>query len=258
MKKSTSTANKLAPLLTLILFFGIWEFGVRLTHTPNWLLPPPSQVVLALLSSRELLWHHTLLTLGEALLGFALSMILALLIAFIMDQVLWVREAFYPLIIFSQTIPLLILAVLFTIWFGFGMLPKILVVILVCFFPIIISLMNGLDEVDPDLIKLFRSMGAKRLQIFRMVKLPLAMPGFFSGLRISATYSLMAAVIGEWMGAEKGLGYFMTLMQKSYRIDQVLAAVVIICLMSYLLVKSVDLAEYLVLPWNRVRYDEQL
>lgn len=251
MKRSPHTADKLAPWIAVFIFLMIWEGGVRITQTPDWLLPPPSQVLMALGTNVSLLFSHTIVTVEEALLGLGLSTLIALLTAYLMDQVLWFRQAFYPLIIFSQTIPLLILAVLFTIWFGFGMLPKILVVILVCFFPIVISLMNGLDGVDPDQIKLFRSMGASSSAIFTMVKLPAAMPSFFSGLRISATYSLMTAVVAEWMGAEKGLGYFMTLMQKGYRIDQVLASVLIICLISFLLVKGIDLLEYLLLPWNR-------
>ena len=190
------------------------------------------------------------MTLLEAISGFVLAIVIAFIMAFLLDTLFWLNQAVYPLLIVSQTIPLIVLAVLFTIWFGFGLLPKILVVILVCFFPMVISLSDGLNNIDPDQINLFRSMGASRLKTFSMVKLPAALPAFFSGIRISATYSIMAAVIAEWLGSNRGLGYYMTLQQKQFAIDRVLAAVVVICLLSLLLVKLIDLLEYLLVPWT--------
>mgnify|MGYP001047034778 FL=1 len=251
MKKSENIANRISPVLTFLLLLVVWELGVRLGNIPPYILAAPSQVVATLIEKADLIWFHTSLTIYEAMLGFALSVAIAFLMAFLLHSLAWLNRAVYPLLIVSQTIPLIVLAVLFTIWFGFGLLPKILVVILVCFFPIVISLIKGLASVDPDQVNLFRSMGASRASTFRMVKLPAAMPSFFSGLRISATYSIMAAVIAEWLGSSRGLGYYMTLQQKSFAIDQVLAAVVVICLLSLLLVKLVDLAEYLFVPWNR-------
>lgn len=251
MKKFPLTVAKLLPLGTILLLLGVWEIGVRYSQTPAWLLPTPSQVMITFWNIRTMLLTHAAITMLEALLGFMLSIVIAFIIALLMDSFSWLKRALYPLIIFSQTIPLIVLTVLFVIWFGFGMLPKVLVVILVCFFPILISLMNGLDAVDNDQIQLFRSMGANRLAIIRMVKLPAALPAFFSGLRISVTYSIMGAIIGEWMGAEQGLGYFMTLAQKGFKVDQVLATVVAICILSLIMVKTVDLLEYLLVPWNR-------
>ena len=253
MKRSPRIAAKLLPLSSIFLFLLLWEGGVRFSHTPVWLLPAPSQVLASLFAIGDLLLIHTATSLLEASLGLLLALVIAVIIAVLMDRFYWLKQALYPLIIISQTIPLIVLTVLFIIWFGFGLLPKVLVVILVCFFPILISLMNGLDAVDYDQIQLFRSMGASRGAIIKMVKIPAAMPAFFAGLRIAATYSIMGAIIGEWMGAEKGLGYFMTLAQKGYQTDQVLAAVVVICLLSLLLVKTVDLLEYFLIPWNRFK-----
>lgn len=253
MKKSPPIAAKLLPLSSMFLFLLLWEGGVRYANTPVWLLPAPSQVLTSLFAIRDLLLVHTATTLLEASLGLLLALVTAVIIAVLMDRFYWLKQALYPLIIISQTIPLIVLTVLFIIWFGFGLLPKILVVILVCFFPILISLMNGLEAVDDDQIQLFRSMGASRGAMIKMVKFPAAMPAFFAGLRIAATYSIMGAIIGEWMGAEKGLGYFMTMAQKGYQTDQVLAAVVVICLLSLLLVKIIDLAEYFLIPWNRYK-----
>lgn len=251
MKRSPNIGLKIAPWLVFMLIILVWEIGVRFWTVPVWILPPPSGVVQATLTSLPLLFSHALVTLGEAGLGFAVSVMLSLLLVLAFTLLPWLRQALYPLMIVSQTIPLIVLAVLLTIWFGWGLLPKVLVVVLVCFFPISISLMRGIDGVDSDMVDLFRSMGANRFRIWNMVQFPLALPAFFAGLRISATYAVMAAVIGEWMGAQHGLGYYMTLQQKNFAVDQVLAAVLIICLLSLLLVKAVDLAEYLLVPWKR-------
>lgn len=252
MKKSLNiTSSSLPPVITFIFLLLIWEFGVRFYQVPDYILAAPSQVTAAIIDNFPLLIFHTATTLFEAITGFILSVAIAFGIAFLLTSISWLNRALYPLLIVSQTIPLIVLAVLFIIWFGFGMLPKILVVILVCFFPIAINLINGINSVDPDLVNLFRSMGASCLSTLKMVKLPSALPSFFSGMRISATYSIMAAVIGEWLGAQRGLGYFMTLQQKNFAIDQVLAAVVIICILSLLMVKAIDLLEYILIPWNR-------
>ncbi len=252
MKKLANTVSKNAtPGLVILILMVIWEFGVRLSNTAPWILPGPVQVFKAMLSSAHLLLMHTASTLAEAGLGFIISIILALVVAFTLTSIDWLNRAIYPLLIVSQTIPLITLAVLFTIWFGWGLLPKVLIVVLVCFFPITINLINGLKSVDPDQINLFNSMRASTWDTFRLVKFPHALPAFFSGLRISATYSIMAAVIGEWLGAQRGLGYFMTIQQKSFAIDQVLGAVIIICVISLGLVKLIEVGEYFLIPWNR-------
>lgn len=259
MKKSTNTAfSRLTPFFTLTLLFLIWEGAVRFYNVKAWILPAPLQVFKAIVSSADLLVIHTLSTFGEASLGFTVSILFALVVAFILTSIDWLNRAFYPLLIVSQTIPLITLAVLFTIWFGWGLLPKVLIVVLVCFFPITISLINGLKSVDPDQINLFYSMGASSWDTFKIVKFPHALPSFFTGLRISATYSIMAAVIGEWLGAKKGLGYFMTIQQKNFAIDKVLAAVLVICVLSLMLVKLIEIAEYFLVPWNRKNIYEEL
>ena len=251
MKKSVNIANKTAPIIAFLVLLVIWELGVRIYHIPGYILTGPGQVLVTITKTYPMLWFHGSMTLLEAISGFIMAIAIAFIMAFLLDTLFWLNRAVYPLLIISQTIPLIVLAVLFTIWFGFGLLPKILVVILVCFFPMVISFSDGLNTVDPDQISLFRSMGASRLKTFTMVKLPAAMPSFFSGIRISATYSIMAAVIAEWLGSNRGLGYYMTLQQKQFAIDRVLAAVVVICLLSLLLVKLIDLLEYLLVPWNR-------
>jgi ABC-type nitrate/sulfonate/bicarbonate transport system permease component len=251
MKKYTSIAHKLLPLAGLLMLLIIWELVVRINNIPLWLLPAPSQVLITITDIWGLLAYHTQITLLEAGYGFMLSIVLSLAIAMVMDNLSVIKLTVYPLLVVSQTIPLVVLAVLLPLWFGWGMAPKVLIVVLVCFFPIVISLIKGLDSVDADKINLFKSMGAGNFYTFRIVKFPAALPTFFSGLKISASYSIMAAVISEWVGAQRGLGYFMTIQQKNFAIDKVLAAVVIICLLSLLLVKLVDFIEYVIMPWNR-------
>lgn len=251
MKKSASIAPRIIPYTAVILLLLVWEAGVRLYHLPSYILPGPVQIAATLAAALPLLLTHAAATVGEALLGFALAVATAFITAFLLNYFPILNRAVEPLLIISQTIPIITLAPLFLIWFGWGMLPKIIVVVLVCFFPIVISFLKGLHSVDPDLISLFRSMNASRMAVFKMVEMPLALPSFFSGLKISASYSIMAAVIGEWLGAQQGLGYFMTIAQKSFRVDRVLAAVLIISIASLLMVKAVDLAEYWLMPWKR-------
>ena len=251
MKKFINTAKKSSALFTLGLLLLLWEKGVSWYEIPAYILPAPTQILDGLLKHHQLLIYHTSTTLLEAVAGLSLAVILALIIGFLLHNLRVLYTAVYPLLVFSQTIPLIVLAVLLPLWFGWGMLPKIIIIVLVCFFPIVISFLNGLDLVDPDQINLFRSMGATKWATFKMVKLPTALPAFFSGLRISATYSIMAAVISEWVGAQRGLGYYMTLQQKSFAIDQVLGAVVVICVLSFIMVKIVDLLNFLLMPWNR-------
>ncbi|MGI6549755.1 MAG: ABC transporter permease [Syntrophomonadales bacterium] len=253
MKRSVNTGNILVPLAFISLVLALWEFLVRWRDIPEYILPGPVQITRTLAHTSLLMMDHARATILESLGGFALAIVLALVIAFVMNEIPLVRQALYPIIITSQTVPIVSVAPLLVIWFGYGVLPKIIVVILVCFFPIVISLLNGLAAVDPDYLQLFRSMRAGRWDTFRMVTLPLALPSFFAGLKISAAYSVMGAVIGEWLGAKEGLGYYMTLAQHSFHVDRVFAAIVVITLFSMALFGLVGLVERLVIPWNASR-----
>ncbi len=251
MRRSANIGFSLLPAFSLLLLLIIWEAAVQVNNMPPWLLPAPSRVIKTMMEVWPMLLYHTTATLLETGYGFLLAISLALLIGLALDNVPLLKQAVNPVLIISQTVPLIVLAVLLPLWFGWGILPKVLIVMLVCFFPITINLMKGLDSVDPDQLSLFRSMGAGRWETFKIVKFPAAMPSFFAGVKISATYSIMAAVISEWVGAQRGLGYFMTIQQKSFAIDKVLSAVIVICLLSLLLVKLVDVIEYVLVPWNR-------
>jgi ABC-type nitrate/sulfonate/bicarbonate transport system permease component len=174
MRKSRNIKNSLHPIWGLILFLALWELGVALYGIPPWLLPAPSQVLATMLDVREMLGYHSISTLVEAIYGFGLSISLALIMGLVLDSSSWLKKAIYPILVISQTIPLIVLAALLPLWFGWGLLPKILIVTLVCFFPITINLLQGLTSIDEEQLKLFKSMGASPWQTFRMVKFPAA------------------------------------------------------------------------------------
>ncbi|NLI13030.1 ABC transporter permease [Pelotomaculum propionicicum] len=251
MKKYINTADRIVPVVFILILLVLWEYLVKLKSIPDWILPGPLQIVRTLAENAPLIARHAQSTLLECLAGFIVAIVFSFVVAFLMDEIALFKNAVYPLIVASQTIPIISVAPLFIIWFGYGMLPKIIVVVLVCFFPIAISLLGGLAAVDSDYLELFRSMQAKRLHVFRMVKLPLAMPAFFSGLRISAAYSVMGAVIGEWLGAKQGLGTYMTLSQRSFQVDRVFAAILAVTVLSAALFALVSFIERIVIPWNR-------
>jgi len=237
------------PLVLLLALLALWEVLVRLAGVPKWLLPAPTQIVAAGLSAAPLLGPHIAQTMQETLLGLGLALVAGLLLAFAIDLSATLRRALYPLLVASQTIPILALAPLLIIWFGYGILPKVLVVALVCFFPVAVGMADGLRAADPELINLLRAMGASRRQIFAKVRLPAALPSFFSGLKIAVTYSVVGAIIGEWVGASVGLGIFMTRSSKSFLTDRVFAAIAITSLLSIALFAVVLVLERAVLPW---------
>lgn len=252
MKKYQNTLDKFLPLGFIIILLLLWEVGVDFFNIPSWKLPSPTLITKTLFTSMPDMYEHIKATLVECVIGFTSAILIAFVIAFIMDAIPMIKRALYPILITTQTIPIISVAPLFIIWLGFGMTPKIIVVQLVCFFPIVISLLGGLASADDDLINLMKSMGAGNLQTFFIVKLPAALPGFFSGLKISATYSVMGAVIGEWLGAEKGLGYYMILAQKSFRADRVFATIMVITLLSLTIFKIVDFTEKVLIPWKNL------
>jgi len=249
MRKLESIEDKIIPASFFAILLFIWEMVARLEVVPTYILPSPTKVIKTLIINLPLLKEHILITLMEALVGFAISIIFAMVIAIIMDSIPIVKKAVYPLIITSQTIPIITIAPLFAIWFGFGYLPKIVIVVLVCFFPITISLLEGLSSVEPELLNLIKSMGASKVELYKIVKIPAALPSFFSGLKISATYSIMGATIGEWVGGKKGLGVYMMRVKQSFATDKVFAAIIIITLLSIMLLKLISFIEKKSMPW---------
>jgi ABC-type nitrate/sulfonate/bicarbonate transport system permease component len=235
-------------VLTIALL-AFWELYVRAGQISPRILPAPTAVVQALIDNWDIISVHTLQTLLETVLGMVAAILLGLFLAVLLDVSTWVRRAVYPLLVTSQTIPMIALAPLMLIWFGFSLEPKVIVVTLYCFFPIAVACADGLLGTDPDLIRLMRSMHASRWQILWLVRLPGAMPSFFSGLRIAATYSVTGAIFGEYVGAYQGLGIYMELAAHSFAIVLVFAAILVTAVLSLLLFGLVALIERIALPW---------
>lgn len=239
------------PCLVAATLIGLWELWVRVRHLPRYVLPAPSRVAGAFWEMKGTLGPHVATTLVETVLGMAIGAGVGLAIAIAIAASPLLRRTLEPLLVASQTIPLIVLAPLLVLWFGFGLTPKIVVVALIVFFPIAIATSAGLLAVDRDQIDLVRSLGAGRRQQFRLVLFPSALPSFFAGLRIAAAYSVAGAVYGEFVGGERGLGLVILRAKNSAKVDRVLVAVVVIALLSAGLFGLVHLAARLAMPWTR-------
>ena len=216
---------------------------------PAYMLPSPIDVVKAFADNFSIMMKQAAVTLQETLYGLLIGIAIAFVIASLMDRFTIINKALYPVLVVTQTIPTIAIAPLLVLWMGFGMAPKITLVVITTFFPIAIGLLNGFQSVDEDAINLMRSMGARRLQIFRIIKLPNATASFFSGLRISAAYAVVGAVVSEWLGGFEGLGVYMTRVKKAYAFDKMFAVIVFISVISLLLMALVALAQRLAMPW---------
>ncbi len=216
---------------------------------PAYMLPSPIDVVKAFADNFSIMMKQAAVTLQETLYGLLIGIAIAFVIASLMDRFTIINKALYPVLVVTQTIPTIAIAPLLVLWMGFGMAPKITLVVITTFFPIAIGLLNGFQSVDEDAINLMRSMGAKRLQIFRIIKLPNATASFFSGLRISAAYAVVGAVVSEWLGGFEGLGVYMTRVKKAYAFDKMFAVIVFISAISLVLMGIVVLLEKISMPW---------
>lgn len=244
MKKPT--LNKYQPTIFLIIFFFIfWELLIRIGNLNTRILPLPSQVIIALFTHWDSLYPHILQTAVEALIGFVVAAVLGFILAVILDLSPEIRRAIHPLLIVSQTIPIIALAPLLLLWFGFGLIPKIIVVTLYCFFPITIAGADGLSQTKKQFNKLLNSMKASYWQGLWLVRLPSSLPYFFSGLKIAATYSVAGAIVGEFVGAYQGLGVYMERAANSFSIDLVFASIFITVILSFFIFKLVTFFEHL-------------
>lgn len=254
MKRWASTVRHSLPAIAaLLLLLLLWETICHVAKVREYILPPPSSVWAAFTCNISLLLQHAQATLAAAVTGLALAILTSLALALLMDARPWIKQAIYPLLVISQTIPIIALAPLFLIFFGFGLSSKVAVVAIVCFFPLAVNLVEGLEQVDPEAVDLMRVMQASRTQIFRAVRLPSVLPYFFSGLKIAVTYSVMGAVIGEWLGGRWGLGVYMLRSFNSYKTAGALASILLVVIMSLALFQLARLAARTAMPWNRAK-----
>ncbi len=228
----------------------IWQSVCTTGLIPSYMLPSPVAVIKAFVSEFPLLAENSAITLQEAFIGLFLGVSVGFCAAVLMDTFDILYKAFYPLLIVTQTVPSVAVAPLLVLWFGYEMTPKIVLIVISTFFPVTVGLLDGFRSADKDAIGLLRSMGANRLQIFRHIKFPSALPQLFSGLRIAAAYSVVGAVISEWLGGFGGLGVYMTRVKKAFAFDKMFAVIFLISAISLALMALVGLAEKKCMPYR--------
>jgi putative hydroxymethylpyrimidine transport system permease protein len=246
--RSASRKYLSAVALTVALLVA-WELIVRLGHVPEYLLPAPTQILADLKTDWVILWPAMLVTLKEVLIGFVIATVAGVGLAVVLHLYGPLRRAMYPILIGSQTIPIVVLAPILVILLGYGILPKLVIVALICFFPIVVNGIDGLRSVDAELILMMRTLDASRWAILRRVEFPAALPSIFSGLRIAATFAAIGAVFGEWSGASQGLGYVMLAATPNLLTARIFAAIVLLTAVALVLFGVVSLLERIFVPW---------
>jgi putative hydroxymethylpyrimidine transport system permease protein len=247
----------LLPLAVVAAAIGAWQLAAEwkvladaLSIEP-FLIPAPSDIASALWNDRDLLAEDGWVTLREVVLGFALSLVAGLSFAAVLHLSETMRRAFYPLLVASQTVPIIVVAPILVVWFGFGITPKLVIIALICFFPITVNALDGLRAVDPDLIKLMRTLDASRLRIFLGAEAPSALPYAFSGAKIAVAVAVIGAVFGEWAGSEAGLGHLMLQASAQLETARLFAAVVVLSVFAVSLFALLSLLERRVAWWGR-------
>ncbi|XMB85283.1 ABC transporter permease [Mycoplasmatota bacterium WC44] len=250
MKKKQININKIIPVISVLSVFIMWELVVRIFSIEKFLLPSPILVFKSLLDNFSLIITHAKYTLLEAILGLIGAVVLSFITSIILDRYKTLKSFLYPLLAISQTIPLMAIAPLLIIWFGLGVDAKVLVVILVCFFPITINIITGFDEIDQDLLDLFKVMKASTLTTYAKLKIPFALPYYFSGLKIATTYAVLGALIAEYMGGKYGLGIYLSRAMRSYSVEMVFGVIIVIIVSTLFLLLLVQVIEKITLKYK--------
>ncbi|HEY0523325.1 MAG TPA: ABC transporter permease [Stellaceae bacterium] len=243
-------AGWIRPIILLVLIVVLWDLAIRIFHIPPYQIPSPIDVLKALWGD----WPHLLAeawpTTYATLWGFALSALFGIPVAMLIAGSRTVESYVYPLLVFSQSIPKIAIAPLLVVWFGFDIVPKIISAFLLGFFPVVVSAVQGFKSVDPDMIDLARAMEGSRLQIFRAVSLPHAMPAIFAGLKVSVTLAVVGAVVGEFVGANSGIGYVLQRSIGTFDLPAMFAALLVLAMIGVVLFWIVDLVERFAIPWH--------
>jgi putative hydroxymethylpyrimidine transport system permease protein len=237
-------------LLFVLFMLGMWQLIIWALNVPNYLFASPSQIVVSFKDDwSTILWPATWVSSREVLIGFAISVVFGIGIAILLHMFGPLRRAVYPLLISSQTIPIVVIAPILVIVLGFGILPKLVIVALICFFPIVVNGLDGLRSVDDDFIRMMKTLDASRWAIFKRIEFPAALPAFFSGMRIAATFAAIGAVFAEYAGASGGLGYVIQEATPNLQTARIFAAILILTLIAFLLFGLVSLLERILVPW---------
>lgn len=249
-KKLQNISTNYASLILGLAIILLWEVSAHLGWLPQFIIPAPSEVILALIDDRANIWMNARVTLIQAFIGLAIGIVLAFTLAIIMDVIPWFHKALYPILVVTQTIPTVAIAPILVLWLGYDMTPKIVLVVLTTLFPIIISILSGFAQCDQDSIQLLKLMGANRWQILRHVKLPSSMTYFLSGLRVSVSYAFVSSVVAEWLGGFEGLGVYMIQTKRAFAYDKMFAVIVFISVLSLIFMGTVSLVEKFLTPWR--------
>ena len=257
MRTRRDLRSVLAPVALVVIALGAWELAARwdlladaLSIEP-FLIPAPSDIAEALWADRDLLADDGLVTLQEVVLGFGLALVAGLAFAAALHLSESLRRAFYPVLVASQAVPIIVVAPILVVWFGFGITPKLLIIALICFFPITVNTLDGLRSVDPDLIKLMRTLDASRLRIFTHAEAPSALPYAFSGAKVAVAVAVIGAVFGEWSGSSSGLGHLMLQASAQLETARLFAAVVVLSAFAVSLFALLSVLERRIAWWGR-------
>ena len=247
--RAARAGGLLPPLLFAALVLGGWQFFATISNANAITLPRPSQIAAALWQDRSLLASNALTTMQEITIGYVVALALGIGLGWLLTTARMVERAVYPWLVVSQMVPTVAIAPLFVLWTGFDLRPKVLVIILVSFFPLVVNTIDGLKAVEPELVALLRTMGAGRIRIFRSAQFPAALPFIFSGMKVAAASSVIGAVFGEWVGSSSGLGYLILTFNNQTATPEVFAAVAVLSAIGIALFGAVSLLERLLLPW---------
>lgn len=249
MRKMWNSVSAYAtPLATLLVLLAIWQTAARLFDLPSWLLPAPSEIASAFVGRADL-WGHTWATLYETLAGFLLSIALGVPIAVAVVYSRFLRDSLYPLILITQSIPKVAFAPILLIWIGYGTVPIVIVSFLVAFWPVIVNTEAGLNSASPEILDLARQLSGTQLQIFTKIRFPSSLPFFLAGLKVAITLSVIGAVIGEFVGASKGLGYIIIWSSSNFKTPLAFAAMGILAAMGIVLFFAISALERVLIPW---------
>jgi putative hydroxymethylpyrimidine transport system permease protein len=241
----------IAPLVLLALSVGAWELYTRVSNVDAFILPPPNEVAQSLWDDRSLLLSNLGVTAQEVGLGVIISLVVGGVLAFLLHLSPPLRRAAYPLLVSSQAIPFVILAPLLVFWFGFSISAKLAIVVIVCFFPIVVTTLDGLRNVDPELLKLMRTLDASRWQTLRMVEAPAALPAALTGAKIAVTVAVIGAVFAEYTGSEKGLGHLLLTSTPQLETARAWAATIVLAALAVALFSVLGIAQRVLVPWTR-------
>jgi NitT/TauT family transport system permease protein len=248
--RSTGLRKTLTPLAGVLVFLAAWQIGVVVHKVPSYLLPAPTEIARTFVSEFPRLLQHGWVTTYEMLLGYAMAVAIAVPLAVAITSSKPFDDFVMPTMLFFQVVPKVAIAPLFLVWFGVGTTPKVLVAFLISFFPIVIDAAVGLRSMSPEMTDLARSMGASRLQIFAQFRLPTSLPYLFSGLKVAATLAIAGAVVGEFVGADKGLGYLLLVTNSNMETSLMFATIVALTIIGLAFFYAVEFVEALVIPWH--------